>query len=172
MIEIQWVVEFYFILEMTFQLWKHYFGTNIENLPVETNLRKRKWFFDSPYSPHRNKISYHLNYLNLACSKYSKVYDNFISVGDFNIPMSDKFMKDLCFLDNLESLIAKPTCYKNHENPTSIDLILTNRPGYFQQSNVFETGISNFPLLIATQLKMCSQKKATKNYSISQLQKI
>ena len=76
MIEIQWVVEFYFILEMTFQLWKHYFGTNIENLSVETNLRKGKWFFDSPYSPHRNKISCHLNYLNLACSKYSKVYIN------------------------------------------------------------------------------------------------
>ena len=41
-------------------------------------------------------------------------------------------------------LISKPTFYKNHENPTCFDLILTNRPGYFQHSNLFETGISEY----------------------------
>ena len=71
-------------------------------------------------------------------------------------------MEDFCSLNNLESLISKPTCYKNHENPTCIDLILTNRPGYFQHSNVFETGISYFHLLIVTQLKMGFQKKLPK----------
>ena len=71
-------------------------------------------------------------------------------------------MEDFCSLNNLESLISKPTCYKNHENPTCIDLILTNRPGYFQHSNVFETGISDFHLLIVTQLKMGFQKKLPK----------
>ena len=83
-------------------------------------------------------------------------------MGDFNVPMSDKAMEDFCSLNNLESLIKKPTCCKNHENLTSIDLILTNRPGYFQQINVFETGISDFHLLIATQLKMGFQKKLPK----------
>ena len=43
-----------------------------------------------------------------------------------NVPMSDKAMEDFHSLDNLESLIEKPTCYKNRENPTCIDLILTN----------------------------------------------
>ena len=70
-------------------------------------------------------------------------------MGDFN-------------LDNLESLISKPPCYINHENPTCIDLILTNRPDYLQHSNVFETDISDFHLLIATQLKMGFQKKLPK----------
>ena len=43
-------------------------------------------------------------------------------------------MEDFCSLNNLESLISKPTCYKNHENPTCVDLILTIKPGYFQHS--------------------------------------
>ena len=83
-------------------------------------------------------------------------------MGNFNILMSDKVMEDFCSLNNLESLIKKPICYKNDENPTCIDLILTNRPGYFQHINVFETGISDFHLLTATQLKMGFQKKLPK----------
>ena len=90
-------------------------------------------------------------------------------MGDFNVPLSDVAMEHFCSLNNLESLIK--TWYKNYENPTCIDLIFTNRPDYFQHSNVFETGISDFHLLIATQLKMVS-KKANESYSVSQLQKI
>ena len=60
-------------------------------------------------------------------------------------------------MKNLESLIKKPACYKNHENSTCTDLILTNRLGYFQHSNVFETGITNSH--VATQFKMDFKKK-------------
>ena len=135
------------------KLLKHDFGTNIENLSVEINLRKRKLIY---------KNLNHFNYLNPDFNKYSKVWDNFIFMGDFNIAMSDKAMEDFCSLNNLESLISKPTCYTNHENPTCIDLILTNRPGYFQYSNVFPTDISDFHLLIVTQLKMGFQKSYQK----------
>ena len=72
-------------------------------------------------------------------------------------------MEEFCSMNNLESLIKKPICYKNHENPTCIvDLILANRPGYFQHSNFFETDIFDFYLLIATQLRMDFQKKLPK----------
>ena len=72
-------------------------------------------------------------------------------------------MEEFCSMKNLESLIKKPICYKNHENPTCIvDLILANRPGYFQHSNCFETDIFDFYLLIATQLRMGFQKKLPK----------
>ena len=141
------------------KLLKHYFGTNIENLSVEINLRKRKWFYNDSYSPHKSKILNHLNFLNLVFNKYFKVYDNFIFMGDFNVALSDKAMEDFCSLNKLESLISKPACYKNHENPTFVYLILTNRPGDFQHSNVFETGISGFHLLLAAQRKIGFQKK-------------
>ena len=57
-------------------------------------------------------------------------------------------------LNNFESQIKKPTCYKNQENPTCVDLVLKNRPSSFQHNNVFETGISIFHLQIASQFKM------------------
>ena len=64
---------------------KHDFETNIENLSVETDLRKRKWFFNCSYNPLKTKTLSHLSYLNLVCSKYNKVYDNLIFIGDFNV---------------------------------------------------------------------------------------
>ena len=94
-------------------------------MSVEVNLQKRKWLFNGSYNPHKS-LANHLNYLNLVCGKYSKTYDNFIFMAGSNVPMSDKAMEDFHSLDNLESLIEKPTCYKNRENPTCIDLILTN----------------------------------------------
>ena len=71
-------------------------------LSVEINLRKRKSFFNDYYNLHKNKISNHLNYLNFLFSKYSKVYDNFISMGNFNVTMSDKVIKDFCTLNILK----------------------------------------------------------------------
>ena len=45
---------------------------------------------------------------------------------------------------------------------TSIDLILTNCPSYFQHSTVFETGLSDFHLLTITEFK----KRVSKNESL------
>ena len=59
-------------------------------------------------------------------------------------------------------MIQKPTCYKNPSQPTCIDLILTNRPSYFQHSEVFETNLSDFHLLTVTELKMNFQKQKPK----------
>ena len=75
-------------------------------------------------------------------------------MGDFNVTMDDKFMINFCELNDLSSLIDKPTCYKNFDKPKCIDLILTNKPCYFQHSNVFETGLSDFHLLTITEFKM------------------
>ena len=118
--------------DITTKILKTDFGINIENLLVKINLGKRKRFFNGSYNPHK-KISNHLNCLNLVSSKCSKVYDNFIFKGDFNVPMSGKTMEDFCSLNNFENLIEKPRCYKNHENRTCIDLILAKRPSYFQR---------------------------------------
>ena len=39
----------------------------------------------------------------------------------------DKCMIDFCETPNLENLIKVPMCFKNPINPSSIDVILTNR---------------------------------------------
>ena len=71
-------------------------------------------------------------------------------------------MINFCDLNGLRNLINVPTCYKNFDNPTSIDLILTNRPIYFQHSTVFETGLSDFHLITITEFKTSFQKREPK----------
>ena len=78
-------------------------------------------------------------------------YENFILIGDFNSEMNENAMNVFCATYNFKNLVKEPTCFKNVDNPSCIDLILTNKPLYFQMSTVIEAGISDFhKLTIAT----------------------
>ena len=68
------------------------------------------------------------------------------------------FLEQFCASYNLKSLIKEPTCFQSFDNPSSIDLILTNHPKYFQNSGVYETGISSLHKLTCTFLKAYFQK--------------
>ena len=131
---------------------------DIETLLVEINLRKRKWLLNGSYNPNKSQVSHHLECLNSLFDEHSKKYENFVFIGDFNVNTSDSSMKEFCSLNGLKNLINEPTCYKNSEKPTCIDLILTNQPTLFQRSAVLETGLSDFHLLTVTEFKMSFQK--------------
>ena len=135
---------------------------NTETLPVAVNLRKRKWFLNCSYNTHQNLISNHLECLNRLIDEHSNSFDNFIFLGDFNVSTNHDSMINFCDLNGLRNLINVPTCYKNSDNPTSIDLILTNRPSYFQHSTVFETGLSDFHLLNITEFRTSFHKREPK----------
>ena len=75
---------------------------------------------------------------------------------------TDANLKDFCNLYLLKNLIKKPTCFKNPENPKTIDLILTNRPRSFCNSDTLETGLSDFHKLTVTVLKMFFKKQSPK----------
>ena len=49
-----------------------------------------------------------------------------LTLGDFNVKIDESHMKSFCETYNLTNPIKQPTCYKNCDNPTCIDLILTN----------------------------------------------
>ena len=68
-------------------------------------------------------------------------------------------MKDFCELYSLENLIKEPTCYKNPNNPSLIDLMLTNRKNYFCNSTTIETGLSDCHKMTVTVLKTFIKKK-------------
>ena len=121
-------------------------------------MRKRKWFLNCSYYPHRNLNSNHLECLKRVIDKHSKIYDNFIFIGDFNVSIEENFMKNLCDINCIKDLIKEPTCFKNPGKPTCIDFILTNRPNLFQHSSAFETGLSDLHFLTVTEFKMGFQK--------------
>ena len=75
-------------------------------------------------------------------------------------------MQSFCESYNLKSLIKQPTCYKDPDKPTFIDLILTNVLRMFQSTCVIETGLSDFHLMTVTVMRKTFKKLAiflTKN---------
>ncbi|XP_057299404.1 uncharacterized protein LOC130630024 [Hydractinia symbiolongicarpus] len=68
-------------------------------------------------------------------------------------------MTESAELYNLKCLAKGPTCFKNHYNPSCIDLFLTNRYNYFQNTSTLETGLSDFHKMAITVMKIYFQKQ-------------
>ena len=124
---------------------------------VELNLRKRKWLISCSYNPHKNKFSKHIEILSKNLDLSSQYKSNII-IGDFNVGVSDPHMNDFCNGYNLSSLINEPIFYKNPDNLSCIDLILTNSPRSLQGSCVVETGLSDFHRIVVTMMKTIFQR--------------
>ena len=96
-----------------------------ESFFVEIILHKKKWLIISSYNPNKNNIKNHLEITSKALDAFSTKYENIILLGDFNLCVDDETMRNFCNSYSLNSLIKQPTCFKNPENSSCIDLILT-----------------------------------------------
>ena len=145
--------------------------SHIECILIEINIHARKWLIYGIYNPDNSLISNHLSHLNRSLEYYTQHYDDIILLGDFNADMQDVNLNDFCSLYNFKNLIKEPTCYKNPLNPSCIDLIITNRPNSFQDTNVIETGLSDFHKLIISVMKMFFKKHRPKIISYKDYKK-
>ena len=75
-------------------------------------------------------------------------------IGDINVAPAEATVSDFCEIYNLKHLIKDKACFKNPTKPTSIDLIITNRPKCFQDTMVIETVSLDFHKMSATVMKM------------------
>lgn len=69
-------------------------------------------------------------------------YDNIFLMGDIYVDIYDASLKDVCQLHYLKHLIHVPNCYKNLDNLSVIDLLLTNNCCSFHNSCVVETMVN------------------------------
>ena len=120
---------------------------------VEITIRKTKWLILGGYNPIKDNVSYYLSHISKEMDKLLGNYGNILMLGDFNYTVSETDMKDFCQIYDLHNLIKEPTCYKNAKNLSSIDVMLTNRKGSFQNSMVVETGLSDHHKMTVTVLK-------------------
>ena len=111
----------------------------IESFFVELKLHNDKWLINSSHNPHKSLIGNHFDALSKYLDSYSSKHGKVLILGDFNADIQEKRMKCFCDNYNLKSLIKQPTCYKNPDNPTCIDLLLTNAPSNFQSICCLET---------------------------------
>ena len=140
----------------------HRLPDNVECLFTEINIRNKKWLLCCSYNPHRNNISNHISHLSKGLDNYISHYDNILFLGDFNSQPSENCVNDFCNVYNLSNLVKEPTCYKNPDNPSCIDLFLTNRPKCFQNTMTMETGISDFYKMVITVLDFFKKKQKPK----------
>jgi len=125
---------------------------DIQVIPIEINLKQRKLLVLAIYRPPSQNLVYFLSSITHLLDHYLKYYEDYVILGDFNVPEDDSKMK--CFLNHqlCNNIIKEKTCFKSMKG-SCIDLIITSRPNMHQLTQVFETGLSDHHLMIYTMLK-------------------
>ena len=121
-------------------------------------MQNTKILINCSCNPHKSEIKKHLTALRNSLDLHSSKYEKILILGDFNIEIEEANMKSFYKYYNLKSLIKQPTCYKNSNKPTCMDLILTNVPRMFQSTCVIGTGLSDFHLMTVTVMRKTFQK--------------
>ena len=95
-------------------------NTIIEILPLELRLLNSKWLILGTYKPPSQNEPTYVSEIQKLLTYYCFSYDNILLLGDFNVSFSNKIMKDLCDMFELNHLIKDPICFKS-SNPSCID---------------------------------------------------
>ena len=133
---------------------------HLEGIFHEINIRKTKWLLFGGYNNCKSNISEFLNSINPTLDHYMRKLDNFILPGDFNSEINENAMKVFCETYNLKNLIKQDTCFKNPLNPSSIDVILTNREKSFHNTITVGTGLGDHHKMTVSVLKTYVPKQA------------
>ena len=133
--------------------------SEIEAFYTELNIRKKKSLLCCSHDPKKNLITKHLDEISKNLDIFSSKYDNFIILGDLNSESCEQPILDFCHVYNCQNIIKDKTCFKNPQNPSCIDLILTNRQRSFQNSKVKETGLSDFQKMSLSIMKIFYKKQ-------------
>lgn len=123
---------------------------DLECTLLELRIRQCKWLVVMGFNPHKEKIGIFLNHLSGEIDQYLPNYDNLLMLRDWNTTETETEMVDFCEMYSLSNLIKKPTCFKNVDNPSSIDIMLTNKKQSFQNSMTVGTGLSDFHKMTVT----------------------
>ena len=80
-------------------------------------------------------------------------------LGDLNAEPTNEALYGFCQVYCCSNTVKKNTCYKNPENCSCGDLIMTNRPRSFQGTKAIETGLSDFHKMSLTIMKVFYKKQ-------------
>ena len=96
---------------------------NFQGFFIELELsEKNKWLLSYSYNPRKGNTKQYLSNISKGLDELNSKYDNILITGDLNSEMSEPSLDKCCQIYKLESNVNKPTCSKNHKNPSCIDL--------------------------------------------------
>ena len=81
---------------------------------------------------------------------YSKFYERYVLIGDFNAEEAEPRLSQFLFEMNAKNIVKEPTCHKSLSNPSYIDLVITNSPSSFQNTKAISTRLSDFHKMVIT----------------------
>ena len=119
---------------------RHNFSHDIEGIFVEINLRKEKLLLFGTYHPPSQSDLYYFEQIGQSLDIYNRGYNKIILAGDFNAEDSEKCLSSFLF-------------EYGSNNPSSIDLFLTNAPNSFQNTVTITCGLSDYHKMILKVLK-------------------
>ena len=99
-----------------------------------------------------------LEILEIYWVKYSKHYDKFMPIGDFNAGESEPCLSQFLYEYDDKNIVKENICFKNPLNPSCIDLFIANSPLSFQNTIAVSNGLSNFQKMVITVMKMTFKK--------------
>ena len=82
--------------------------------------------------------------VDVHLNKYKYKYGNVLLIEDFNSSVDDSLTKSFCKIYESKFLLTEPTCLKNPQSPSCINLI--------------ETGLSDFHKIITKVMKIHIRK--------------
>ena len=81
--------------------------------------KKNKWLLNyshNPHKSHKSNTKQHLSNISKGLDELKSEYDNILIIGDLKTEMSKFSLNEFCKTYNLESIVNKPTCFKNPKN--------------------------------------------------------
>ena len=141
---------------------RHNFPVDMEGIFLEINLRKKKWLLFGSYHPPSQNDEYFFTNLEKVLDIYNDFYNNFLLAGDFNTEDSEPCLSNFLYQYEARNLVKEKTCFKNPNNPSCIDLFITNSSNSFQNTGVVSTGLSDFHKMVVTVLKSTYTKAKPK----------
>ena len=136
--------------------------SDLEGMFVEINLRKSKWLLFATYKPPSFSKDNYFSLVNKALDAYGSKFENIILMGDLNTTNDDENLVEFLEDRELSNLVHFPTCFMSETNPSTIDLIITNKPKSFQNTIGVSTGISDFHKMVLTSMKTTFPKAVPK----------
>ena len=82
---------------------------SVQAIPLELNLRKEKWLVVSIHWTLSQDSEVFLNSLTIILDHFTKIYYNYLIVGDFNLERHDKRLGYFLNINNLFNLVKTNT---------------------------------------------------------------
>ena len=124
----------------------------IEAFCMEKRIRNSIWLLCCSYNPRKLQIASHIQEISNGIDASCKKYENILIMGDFYADVKEVSLRLFCNQYKLKSPNKDPTCYKNIDNPSCIDLLLTNSAKSFENTCTIETSLSDLHKLVVTVL--------------------